>query len=66
GIFMGGMFTLLKIREGLRSYDEDPGWYEQPEGTVAQPVGERQGAAPARPRQPTIEKTFDAVRHGHH
>ncbi|MFL6201893.1 MAG: multicopper oxidase family protein [Thermoanaerobaculia bacterium] len=40
-ITMGGMFTVVKIREGLRSYDEDPGWYEHPEGTLAQPVGGR-------------------------
>ena len=33
-ITMGGMFTLLKVRDNLRSYD-DPGWYEYPEGTVA-------------------------------
>jgi hypothetical protein len=31
---MGGMFTVLKIREGITSY-EDPGWYKHPEGTVA-------------------------------
>ena len=34
-IFMGGMFTILKIREGLASYDQDPGWYQHPRGTVA-------------------------------
>lgn len=33
-IEMGGMFTLIKIREGLTSY-EDPGWYAAPAGTVA-------------------------------
>ena len=47
-IFMGGMFTILKVREGLANYDEDPGWYENPPGTVASPVGERQAlGAPA-------------------
>ncbi len=34
-IEMGGMFTVVKVRENLTSYDEDPGWYEHPEGTVA-------------------------------
>jgi manganese oxidase len=29
---MGGMFSLLKVRDGITSY-EDPGWYKQPEGT---------------------------------
>jgi hypothetical protein len=33
-IGMGGMFTLVKVRDHLASY-EDPGWYEHPAGTVA-------------------------------
>jgi hypothetical protein len=33
-ITMGGMFTVLKVRHGLKTYD-DPGWYEHPKGTVA-------------------------------
>jgi FtsP/CotA-like multicopper oxidase with cupredoxin domain len=33
-IEMGGMFTVLKVREGITSYD-DPGWYKQPAGTGA-------------------------------
>lgn len=31
-ITMGGMFTILKVRENLTGYD-DPGWYETPAGT---------------------------------
>lgn len=34
-ISMGGMFTILKVRDHLESYDKDPGWYEHPPGTVA-------------------------------
>ena len=34
-ITMGGMFTILKVRESLTSYDADPGWYKNPAGTVA-------------------------------
>jgi manganese oxidase len=34
-ISMGGLFTILKVRDRLKNYDEDPGWYEHPEGTVA-------------------------------
>ncbi|MBC7772940.1 MAG: copper oxidase [Pyrinomonadaceae bacterium] len=34
-ITMGGMFTILKVRENLVSYDEDPGWYAPPAGTLA-------------------------------
>ena len=33
-ITMGGLFTILKVREGITSYD-DPGWYQHPPGTVA-------------------------------
>jgi hypothetical protein len=33
-IDMGGMFTVLKVRQGLTTYD-DPGWYVHPSGTVA-------------------------------
>ncbi len=36
-IEMGGMFTVLKVRDGITSY-EDPGWYEFPSGTVARRV----------------------------
>ena len=32
-IEMGGMFTVLKVREGITSYD-DPGLYQQPAGTT--------------------------------
>jgi len=38
-IAMGGMFTVIKVREGLTSYD-DPGWYVHPEGAVANPASE--------------------------
>ena len=33
-IDMSGLLTLLKVREGITSY-EDPGWYQHPAGTVA-------------------------------
>jgi hypothetical protein len=33
---MGGMFTVVKVREGLARNDyKDPGWYQHPQGTVA-------------------------------
>lgn len=37
-IEMGGMFTILKVRERLDSNYSDPGWYEHPEGTIAHEV----------------------------
>jgi hypothetical protein len=47
-IEMGGMFTLMKIREGLASNDyNDPGNYKHPQGTVAYEVADA-GASPSR------------------
>ncbi|ANT50584.1 multicopper oxidase family protein [Mesorhizobium amorphae] len=44
-IEMGGMFSVVKVREGLSATDyADPGWYEHPAGTVA---WEWTGALPA-------------------
>jgi len=35
-IAMGGMFTILKVRDELSEYtNEEAGWYEHPEGTVS-------------------------------
>lgn len=36
-IDMGGMFTILKVRRDIKAYD-DPGWYEHPKGTLAEPA----------------------------
>jgi FtsP/CotA-like multicopper oxidase with cupredoxin domain len=33
-IEMGGMFTMVKVREGITDFS-DPGWYKHPPGTVA-------------------------------
>jgi manganese oxidase len=38
-ITMGGMFTILKVRDGISSYT-DPGWYQNPPGTLARPASE--------------------------
>jgi hypothetical protein len=49
-IEMGGMFTMIKVREGLARGDfRDPGWYRQPPGTVAK---EWTGPAPEAVRAP--------------
>jgi hypothetical protein len=34
-ISMGGLFTIVKVRNHLKSYDDDPGWYQHPPGTVS-------------------------------
>lgn len=37
-IGMGGMFTLVKVRDDLAPGDyRDPGWYAHPSGTVGPP-----------------------------
>jgi len=47
---MGGMFTLLKVRDGLKRGDyRDPGWYRHPPGSVAR---EWSGELPPAPSAP--------------
>lgn len=49
GIEMGGMFTVVKVREGLAAGDyRDPGWYKHPEGGVAHEVNVAEAGEPAR------------------
>jgi len=40
-IDMGGMFTIVKVRVNLTTYD-DPGWYEPPPGTLASLAGDEE------------------------
>ncbi len=48
-IEMGGMFTVMKVREGLGANDyKDPGPYENPPGTVAYEVKVAEAGEPAR------------------
>jgi hypothetical protein len=35
-ITMGGMFTIVKVRDQVDDYDKDPGWYAMPAGTRAE------------------------------
>jgi len=50
---MGGMFTVVKVREGLARNDyKDPGWYKHPAGTVAY---EWTGEAPRTQRKPAAK-----------
>jgi manganese oxidase len=36
---MGGMFTVLKVRAGIKSY-KDPGWYHSPDNERAHPLNQ--------------------------
>jgi manganese oxidase len=60
---MGGMFTVVKVREGLARNDfRDPGWYRHPRGTLAYewtgepPGAERKPAAPAANGEMKVRK----------
>jgi hypothetical protein len=55
-IGMGGMFTIFKVRNNIKDYNVDPGWYENPKGTVAykvdgpeQPAGSIEYVCPMHP-----------------
>jgi hypothetical protein len=60
-ITMGGMFTVLKVRDHLTNY-RDPGWYENPPGTLAALADPAELAAdgvnPSSP--PSAERAGDA------
>jgi manganese oxidase len=46
---MGGMFTVVKVRDGIAANDyRDPGWYQHPEGTVAYEIKGKVAEAPRR------------------
>jgi hypothetical protein len=46
---MGGMFSVVKVREGLERNDyKDPAWYQHPAGTVAYEIQDPLPDAPSR------------------
>lgn len=63
-ITMGGMFTILKVREGITTYD-DPGWYNHPPGTLASEASleelQRDGISTKalRPKAASVRPTVD-------
>ena len=67
---MGGMFSVVKVREGLARNDyRDPGWYKHPPGTVAYawngapPLAERKAPAPAAEQVLKVRKPTDHAGH---
>ena len=70
---MGGMFSILKVREGLSAGDyKDPGWFKHPQGTVAYEfkgsvAGEtpRQGAADSGVPAKTVRVVKPGTLPGH-
>jgi hypothetical protein len=67
-IEMGGMFSVVKVRDGLAANDyKDPGWFNHPEGTVAyQWTGESKNAErpPDLVYDPTRTAEFRVVKPG--
>jgi hypothetical protein len=62
-IEMGGMFSVVKVREGLASGDyKDPGWYKFPQGTVAFEYKGPNGAMPAPANAPNGRGTNPAAK----
>ena len=69
-ITMGGMFTVLKVRDELENYS-DPGWYENPVGTLALPATpeelEQNGIKVKGPdpktKKPSKDKSFSCPMH---
>ena len=68
---MGGMFTVVKVREGMPRNDyRDPGWYKHPPGSQARewtgtaPQTGRAAPAPAAPVELKARKP--AGHTGHH
>ncbi|WP_276121578.1 multicopper oxidase family protein [Pararhizobium qamdonense] len=63
-IEMGGMFSVVKVREGVAADDySDPGWYENPPGTQAfEWTGELPGAPKARDAKTKV--TPKPMKHG--
>jgi len=69
---MGGMFTVVKVRDGLARNDyRDPGWYSHPPGTVAYewtgaaPAVQRPAAQPASGPVMEIRKPAGTSNHNH-
>jgi manganese oxidase len=54
---MGGMFSVVKVREGLARDDyKDPGHYQHPQGTVAYEVASAVAATPPRRSDGSADK----------
>jgi FtsP/CotA-like multicopper oxidase with cupredoxin domain len=68
-IEMGGMFTVVKVRDDLAPGDyRDPGWYNHPPGTVAHAADTGAAETPARARGASPEAPPEAtgMPEGHH
>jgi FtsP/CotA-like multicopper oxidase with cupredoxin domain len=61
-IDMGGMFTTVKVREGLARNDyKDPGWYRHPKGSLAAEWSGNMPAAAGSPDKPAAAMTGETI-----
>jgi hypothetical protein len=66
-IEMGGMFTVIKVREGLARGDyRDPGWYKHPAGTVTREWTGALPDAPSAPDAPVQGQVIGTAKRGGH
>jgi hypothetical protein len=66
-IEMGGMFTVVKVREGLAPGDYgDPGWYKHPKATVAYEVDAGSAVPPARAKAGSASTSAPGEAQGQH
>ena len=59
---MGGMFTVLKVRDRMANTYADPGWYEHPRGTLAYRVASPE----ASESQPADGENTEGMDHSEH
>lgn len=70
-IEMGGMFTTVKVREGLARNDyKDPGWYKNPKGSLAlevindlPPIERSENIVPAGGMEMSVRKPMGPMAH---
>jgi manganese oxidase len=70
---MGGMFTVVKVREGLAPGDyKDPGWFKHPQGTVAYSAEAAKLSGPGEPQRQSPspaapgDREFKVIKPGEH
>lgn len=61
-IGMGGMFTLLKVRDKLKK-GEDPGWFNNPVGTVATKITKSESQSSKAATKETTPKSYVCPMH---
>lgn len=64
-IEMGGMFTVLKVRDNITSYT-DPGWYQNPKGTTSERATKEELKNDLGMVEADTDKSGETMNHSHH